>query len=187
MSEEQRSSVGRPAVFLDRDGTILVEKEYLSDSGEVEPLPGALDALERLRDAGYLLVVVTNQSGIARGYYGETEYAAVRARLDEILAERGIRLAATYHCPHHPDHTGPCDCRKPGVALFERAIEQLGIDPTRSWWVGDRLRDVEMAGRFGGNGILVRTGYGRAEEPTAPADVVVVDDLSAAAERAGRP
>jgi D-glycero-D-manno-heptose 1,7-bisphosphate phosphatase len=171
----------RPAVFLDRDGTILVEKNYLADPDEVELIPGAMDGLRRLRDAGFTLVVVTNQSGIARGLYDEADYHAVDARMRALLADADIAIAASYHCPHHPDFSGPCDCRKPGLELFQRAIRDLGLDPSRSWLVGDRLRDVEPARALGARGVLVRTGYGAEEASLAPAGLPVAYDLNAAA------
>ena len=111
------------------------------------------------------------------------EFEAVQRRLDALLRAHGVTLARTYYCPHHPRFTGECDCRKPGTALFRQAIEELGLDAARSWYVGDRLRDVAPAGLLGGSPILVRTGYGREEEADAPAGLAVVDDLAAAADR----
>lgn len=145
----------RPAAFLDRDGTLIRDAHYLRDPALVELLPGVPDQLRRLTAAGFALVVVTNQSGIARGLLTEADYAAVRARLDELLAAHGVRLEASYHCPHHPDHGGPCECRKPGTLLYRRAIRELRLDPTRGVWIGDRWRDVSPAGPLGGRGILV--------------------------------
>lgn len=174
---------GRPAVFLDRDGTVLVEKDYLSDPDQAELIPGAADALARLAEAGYALVLVTNQSGIARGLFTEREFQAVQSRLEALLRAHGVTLARTYYCPHHPRFTGPCDCRKPAPALFRRAIDELGLDAHASYFVGDRLRDVAAARLLGGTPILVRTGHGAEEEADAPESLVVVDDLAAAAER----
>ena len=175
-------NAARPAVFLDRDGTILVEKEYLADPAQVELVDGAADGLRRLRDAGYALVVVTNQSGIARGLYGEREYRAVDDRMRELLADEGVAIDAAYHCPHHPEFSGPCDCRKPAAGMFEQAIRELGLDPARSWLVGDRLRDLEPGPKIGARGvILVRTGYGADEEGGAAGDVRVAADLAEAA------
>lgn len=173
----------RAAAFLDRDGTILVEKNYLASPADVELIPEAAEALRRLQDAGYVLVVVSNQSGIARGLYGEAEYRAVDARMRELLRPHGVEIAASYHCPHHPDFTGECDCRKPAPGLFERAIRDLELDPARSWLIGDRLRDLAPAGALGARAILVRTGYGAAEAGRAPAEVAVVADLKEAALR----
>lgn len=159
-----RDGTLRPAVFLDRDGTLIQEKDYLADPDGVVLLPGAVEALRLLRDAGLALVVVTNQSGIARGFYGMEEYHAVARRLEELLEAQGIPLDATYFCPHHPDASGPCDCRKPSPGLFRAAARHLGLDLSRSYFVGDRIRDVLPALELGGTGILVRTGYGKEEE-----------------------
>lgn len=172
----------RPAVFLDRDGTIVAEAHYLRDPDRAVLVPGAAQALNALRAAGYAVIVVTNQSGIARGLYGEKEFSAVQARIEALLAAQGAHVDAVYHCPHHPDYTGPCECRKPGTLLFERAAREHGLDPARSWFVGDRLKDVEPALRLGGRGLLVRTGYGREHEAEA-GEFDVVDDIVGAAAR----
>jgi D-glycero-D-manno-heptose 1,7-bisphosphate phosphatase len=174
--------VPRRAVFLDRDGTLILERDYLADPAGVAFVPGAVEALRRLRDAGFVLVVVTNQSGIARGLYTEQDYRAVAGRIDALLAQSGVPLDATYHCPHHPDFTGPCDCRKPGTEMHGAAERDLEVNLARSYYVGDRVKDVAPALKLGGKGILVRTGYGREEEAAAPDGVAVVDDLAAAAD-----
>ena len=167
----------RPAVFLDRDGTIIEEVEYLSDPEGVALLPGAVEALTLLRDAGFALVVVTNQSGIARGLYGVDAYEAVAQRLDELLAAFGVTLDSTHFCPHHPDFSGDCFCRKPATGMYRAAAEELGIDSARSFFVGDRIRDLLPALELGGEGVLVRTGYGSEEEGALPEVFQVVDDL----------
>lgn len=174
----------RPAVFLDRDGTLIREADYLADPAGVELIPGVPDALRALRRAGYALVVVTNQSGIARGLYSDDDYRRVAARVDEVLAQERAPVDATYHCPHHPDHGGPCDCRKPSLGMHRRAAEALGLDLAASWYVGDKASDVLPALATGGRGILVRTGYGRHTETggEVPEGTAVVDDLSEAAE-----
>lgn len=175
---------GRPAVFLDRDGTLIEDRNYLRDPAEVRVLPGVAPALRRLNAAGRLAVVVTNQSGIARGLLTEADYEATAQRLDLLLAGEHARLDARYHCPHLPEITGPCACRKPGPLLYRRAAEDLGVDLARSWWVGDRLSDLEPAGRFGGQGALVLTGAGVSESrrPEA-ARWVAHPDLAAAVDR----
>jgi D,D-heptose 1,7-bisphosphate phosphatase len=160
----------RPAAFLDRDGTIMVERGFLADPAGVELIPGAAAGLRALRDAGYALVVVTNQSGIARGYFGVREFRAVQDRLEELLAAEGIRLDGVYLCPHHPDFGEPCDCRKPGTGLYRQAAAELGLDLARSLCIGDRLSDVQAAHPLGGTGILLRTGYGDAVAAGLPAD-----------------
>jgi D-glycero-D-manno-heptose 1,7-bisphosphate phosphatase len=145
----------RAAVFLDRDGTIIEDPGYVADPAAVRLLPGAASSIARLNRAGLPVIVVTNQSGIARGLLDEAAYAATARRLDELLAEAGARLDARYHCPHHPDFTGACECRKPGPLLYRRAAADHELDLARSWWVGDRLRDVLPAERFDGKGLLI--------------------------------
>lgn len=146
---------GVPAVFLDRDGTLIHDSGFLSDPAGVRLLPGAADAVAKLNRAGLPAIVVTNQSGIARGLLDEAAYDAVRRRLDALLETAGAHVHAHYHCPHHPDLTGPCECRKPGPLLYRRAAEAHGIDLAASWWIGDRIRDVVPAEHFGGSGVLV--------------------------------
>jgi D-glycero-D-manno-heptose 1,7-bisphosphate phosphatase len=175
--------VSRPAVFLDRDGTIIEERVYLSDPAGVEFVPGAIDGMHALAEAGFALVVVTNQAGIARGLYTVDDYHAVAARVTEILGEAGIVVDGTYFCPHHPDMTGPCACRKPGLGMYRQAIEALEVDVRRSFFIGDKLSDVAAAETLGGQGILVRTGYGAKMENDVSGDVWVMDDLAAAAAR----
>jgi D-glycero-D-manno-heptose 1,7-bisphosphate phosphatase len=173
---------GRAAVFLDRDGTVIEDAGYLADPAGVRLLPGSADGIARLNRAGLPVVVVTNQSGIARGRLSEADYLATEARLDALLAAAGARISAHYFCPHHPDVTGPCECRKPGTLLYRQAAERFGLELGASWWVGDRLRDIEAATTLGGRGILVRTGEGRHEAGLpAAASYDVVDDLAAAA------
>lgn len=145
----------RPAAFLDRDGTIIRDANYIRDPEAVELLPGAADAIRRLNERAVAVVVVTNQSGIARGTITPAEYDAVRGRLDALLAAKGARLDASYTCPHHPDITGPCQCRKPGLALYRKAIAELGLEVRASVFVGDRWRDVEPALVLGGLPILL--------------------------------
>lgn len=172
----------RPAVFLDRDGTVIVEESYLDDPDGVHLVPGAADAMRRLRGAGFVLVIVTNQSGIARGLYSLSDYEAVAARLEEVLQGLGVAPDATRFCPHHPDRSGPCGCRKPDTGMHRSAAEELGIDLQASYYVGDKRTDVLPARALGGQGILVRTGYGAEQEAEVGDDVWVVDDLAAAAD-----
>jgi histidinol-phosphate phosphatase family protein len=145
----------RPAAFLDRDGTIIRDANYVRDPKDVELLPGAADAIHRLNARDVAVVVVTNQSGIARGWLTADDYALVRARVEELLAAAGAHIDATYMCPHHPDIDGPCDCRKPGIALYSQAIAEHGLDPDQSLFVGDRWRDVAPAALLGGLGLLL--------------------------------
>lgn len=176
----------RRAVFLDRDGTIVADPGFLHKSEDVKLLPGAADGIHRLNAAGYLVVVVTNQSGIARGLYTVADYRAVEKRLGELLAAKGggggARIDVSYFCPHHPQAPEPCACRKPLTKLFLDAQAALGIDFTQSWWVGDRLSDVQPARTLGGKAILVATGQGNLHQGQARAmGVTVVADLSTAA------
>ena len=177
----------RRAAFLDRDGTIIVEKNYLADPDDVALIEGAVAGLRHLSDAGFKLVLVTNQSGIARGLYSEADFHAVQQRLEDLLVEQGVRFDAVYFCPHHPDFTGACDCRKPGVGLYRRAERNLKVDLADSVYIGDRLRDVEPAETLGGRGILVGTGYGLEEGKAAPDWVERAADLPDAARLAKKP
>ncbi|MFI5236033.1 MAG: D-glycero-alpha-D-manno-heptose-1,7-bisphosphate 7-phosphatase, partial [Gemmatimonadales bacterium] len=157
------------AVFLDRDGTIIEDTGYANDPAAVRLIPGAGEAVARINAAGFLAIVATNQSGIARGIITLAQYQAVEARTDELLAARGGRLDGHFFCPHHPDVDGPCECRKPGTKLYRDADAKFGIDFTRSWWIGDRMRDIEPAKTLGGRGILVLTGLGEQDEAAARA------------------
>lgn len=170
-----------PIVFLDRDGTIIVDSGYIRDPADVELLPGAAAAVARLNRAGIAVAVVTNQSGLARGYFDEPAYHAVAARVSELLAEGGAHLDATAFCPHAPEVTGPCDCRKPAAGNHRRLAMDLGRTVRGSWCIGDRLSDVEPARDLGGHGILVRTGEGRHHAETAVrSGFRVSEDLAAA-------
>jgi D-glycero-D-manno-heptose 1,7-bisphosphate phosphatase len=150
----------RRAVFLDRDGTLNVDREYVGKPQDVELAPNAAEGARMLADAGYVLVVVSNQSGIARGYFTEHEAAAVDARLAQLLAGRGVTIAASYRCPHLPDAPLPeyaiaCDCRKPSPGLILRAAAELSLDPNVSWAIGDRARDVAAGAAAGCRTIAV--------------------------------
>jgi len=174
----------RRAVFLDRDGTLIEDSGFLKDPADVRLLPGAAAAVGRLNAGGLATVVVTNQSGIARGLLSESDYRAIERRLDDLLAAAGARLDASFFCPHLPEISGPCDCRKPGVQLYQRAAADLDLDLGASWWIGDRIRDILPAEAFGGMGVLVRTGMGAAEaEAAAAAGFAVESDLAAAVDR----
>ena len=142
-------------MFFDRDGTLIDDVHYIARPELVRLRPGVARAVARVNAAGWAAVVVTNQSGIARGFLTEDDYARVQTRTDALLAEGGARIDASYHCPHLPEVTGPCDCRKPGVLLYRRAAADLGLAPDRSAFIGDRLRDVVPARTLGGLGILV--------------------------------
>jgi D-glycero-D-manno-heptose 1,7-bisphosphate phosphatase len=160
----------------------MAERAYLADPTGVTLVPGALAALADLKRAGFLLVTVTNQSGIARGLYTEEDYAAVADRLTEVLAAGGVVMDRTEYCKHHPEVTGPCACRKPGTGMHLRAAAELGVDPERSYYIGDKATDVVPALELGGQGILVRTGYGREQEASVPTGTWVAADLRSAAD-----
>lgn len=170
------------AVFLDRDGTLNVEKEYLSDPDKLVLFPGVIPALQRLRDAGYLLVVVTNQSGIGRGYYTEADMHRVNERLIQMLAGEDIVFARIYFAPEAPEQ--PSRGRKPSPQFLFDARDELGIDLGRSYMVGDKISDLECGWNAGvRRSILVRTGYGATTEQKQPAlanRATIVDDLAAA-------
>ena len=172
--------MGRAAAFLDRDGTIIAEKNYLAEPAAVELLEGSAAALRELAAAGYALVIVTNQSGIARGRISHAQSDAVQRRVEALLQAEDVHLDGVYVCPHHPEHGPPCDCRKPGLALYRRAAGDLDIDLAGSAFIGDKASDVEPALLLGGRGILVLTGQGRDARDVVPPDVAVVADLRAA-------
>lgn len=157
-------NAGRRAAFLDRDGTLIEDAHYLADRRAMRLVPGAADAVRRLNIAGVLAIVVTNQSSIALGLLSEAQYQETARHLEVLLAEQGARLDASYHCPHHPDVTGPCACRKPGTELYRRAAADLGIDLTRSLYVGDRHRDIAPGIEFGGFARLVPSADSPPEE-----------------------
>jgi D-glycero-D-manno-heptose 1,7-bisphosphate phosphatase len=147
----------------------------------VRLLPGAAPAIRTLNQQGWIVVVVTNQSGIARGLLTLEDYLGTERRVDELLALEHARLDAHYFCPHLPELSGPCDCRKPGTLLYRQAAERFGVDISRSWWVGDRVRDVLPAKTLGGTGILVLTGAGKDEANTASTQgFVTANDLDTA-------
>lgn len=172
----------RPIVFLDRDGTIIEDTGYVRDPGRVRLLPGAAGAIARLNTAGYPVVVVTNQSGIARGLLTEGEYAAVASRMATLLAGEGARIDFTAWCPHAPEIGGPCDCRKPATGGHRRAAASLGRSVAGAWCIGDRLTDLLPAHEFGGRGVLVQTGEGASHADQAHAEgFTVATNLAAAA------
>jgi D-glycero-D-manno-heptose 1,7-bisphosphate phosphatase len=168
----------RRFVVLDRDGTLIEEREYLSDPDRVRLLAGVAPALRELRQMGYGLVVITNQSGIGRGFFDRAQLQRVHQRLGELLQAEGVYLDALYVCPHAPEDG--CACRKPKLGLLQKAAEDLGFDMASSIVIGDKASDIEMGGLAGAVTFLVRTGYGAqvAGEVTAE---YVVDDLAGAA------
>lgn len=179
----------RPAVFLDRDGTIIADVGYLDAIDRIAFFPWTVDAIRMLNRAGFPVVVITNQSGIARGIFTESFVEETHRAISTRLEAGGAHVDAYYYCPHHPNGSvaafaSVCDCRKPGRALVDRAAADLGLDLVRSVMVGDRWLDVALGQAMGGRSILVRTGVGVGEEarpsPGVTADAIV-DNLAAAA------
>ncbi len=178
-------------MFLDRDGTVVREVGYLSRLEDLAVLPGAAAALKALGDAGYQRILVTNQSGVARGFFDLAFVDRVHRELRDRLRREGADLEGWYVCPHHPDWTGPCGCRKPATGLVDRAVAERGLDPARSWVVGDKRADMDLARNAGCRAGLVRTGYGRETERElfdrgTPPDAVA-DELAGLVEEILRP
>lgn len=151
-------SHARPAVFLDRDGLLIEHHDVLKDSNEVKLLPGVGEGLKALKDHNYLLIVVTNQPAMEEGIISKADLEVVHARLQELLIPYSVQINAFYTCPHRYQVEGQCACRKPGTALIEQAARDFPIDMTKSWMIGDRLRDIETGHRANLSTILVRTG-----------------------------
>jgi histidinol-phosphate phosphatase family protein len=143
------------ALFIDRDGTLIADAHYLSDASLVRLLPEAARAVQRANAASVPVIIVTNQSGIARGLITPAQYEATRDRTVALLAAEGAHITATYHCPHWEGVTGPCDCRKPGLGMYKQAARDHGLDLAQSAYIGDRWRDVQPAISTGGVGVLV--------------------------------
>ena len=148
--------MGRPAVFLDRDGTVIVDKVHLTDAGNVELLPGAAEAVRRLNEAGLFTVIISNQSVIARSMATSVMVEGAMDRVQELLVEQGARIDAFYYCPHHEDFSGPCECRKPKPGMLFDAIVEHDLDPERSYMVGDWWSDIGAGQAAGIPSILVR-------------------------------
>lgn len=169
----------RPFILLDRDGTLNVEKHYLSDPDQLELYPGTGAALRRLSALGYGLAVLTNQSGVGRGYFGLDAVEKVHERLREMLAAEGAAVDGFFICPHGPDEA--CDCRKPLPGLAHQAMAQFGFDPKQAVMIGDKAADIGVGQAIGAATILVRTGWGAdAEKAGDCAPDAVVDDLAGA-------
>jgi D-glycero-D-manno-heptose 1,7-bisphosphate phosphatase len=175
------------AVFLDKDGTLVEDVPYNVNPALIRLTPGAAEGLARLHQAGYLLVVVSNQSGVARGYFAESALAGVAERLAELFEQCGVELAGFYYCPHHPtgsvaEYATACACRKPQPGLILRAAQERAIDLDRSWLIGDILDDVEAGRRAGCRTVFLRSG-GESEWRLGPHRTpdFIVDDLAQAA------
>lgn len=176
---------GRPAVILDRDGTINEELGYIGSPEQIRLLPGAAAALRRLQTAGFCLVIVTNQSGVARGYFDEEALQRVNDHLLALLAAEGVQVSGLYYCPHHPTEGFPpyrqaCSCRKPGNGMVRRAAEEQGLDVSRSFVIGDHLSDVLLGRGVGAQAVLLLTGHGREEAAKVGQTAGAVPDCIAA-------
>ena len=167
----------KKAFFLDRDGVVNTEVDYLSDPEKVEIIPGVVEALREIHRHGYLAIVVTNQSGVARGMYEESDVHQVHERIQQMIAPE--KIDAFYYCPHHPECTGTCDCRKPLPGMLERAAIEYDIELTRSFMIGDRLSDLGAGRAANCAGVmLVKTGYGETVlAKGVPADTPIAADL----------
>lgn len=178
-----------PAVFLDRDGTLIEERGYLDRLDLIALLPGSAEAIRLLKQGGFAVVLVTNQAGVARGRFDEAFVQEAHRFLQARLGELGAPLDGYYYCPHHPagvvaSYRQACRCRKPAPGMVEQAVQDLDLDVARSFVVGDKWLDVELAAQAGARGLLVRTGYGAVAErtppPGIPVDAVVDTVLDAA-------
>ncbi len=177
----------RPAVFVDRDGTINEQMGYINHVSRFTFLPGTAEAIKLLNIHRFLVIVISNQSGVARGYFPIELVNEVHSRMKTMLEKEGAWVDAVYFCPHHPsgnvaEYRKACDCRKPATGMVRKAIDRFDIDLKSSYVIGDRLSDIEMAERLDLKGILVRTGYGRGEiEYLLPGStlrpVYIADDL----------
>jgi histidinol-phosphate phosphatase family protein len=161
---DSRLRLGSRAVFLDKDGTLIEDVPYNADPARIRLMPGAVAGLQALHAAGYRLVVISNQSGVARGYFAEEALAAVEGRLRVLLAEAGVPLVGFYYCPYHPAgsvaaYAVECDCRKPQPGLLVRAARAHGIELTASWFVGDILNDIEAGRAAGCRTVLLDNGH----------------------------
>lgn len=165
------------AVFLDRDGTLNVEKEYVYRYEDWEWIPGVVEGLRKLTDLGFRLVVVSNQSGVARGYYSADDVRILHDRVNKELEAVGISVAGFYFCPHGP--SDGCECRKPKPGMILRAQKDLGIDLSRSYMVGDKVIDVEAGKSAGVRPVLVGTGYGSTSKQHLPVNIPFMADLFA--------
>ena len=171
------SQLPRPAVFLDRDGTVNVEVHYLSEPRQLELLPTVAETISTLNAQGIAVVVVTNQAGVARGYFPEHRLDEIHQRLKQILAEQNAKIDGVYYCPHHPTaglgkYQKQCDCRKPMPGMLQQAARELNLDLSRSLMIGDRDSDLEAGANAGCLTALVRTGYG--EVTSAAIDLTAV-------------
>ncbi len=149
-----------PCLFLDRDGTVNEEKYFISNPDELELIPGSAESIARAHTLGMKVIIVSNQSGVARGFLTERDVDLVNKRLLDLLAAENTYIDGIYYCPHHPENGGICSCRKPDSGMFRQAEREHNVDLTRSIMVGDRMSDIEAGKRIGASTVLVLTGYG---------------------------
>jgi len=154
----------KKAIFLDRDGVINKEVSYLSNPNDFEFIEGSIEALKILKQKGFLIIIITNQAGIARGFFTEETLEAIHSKMIRILKQNNIELDDIYYCPHHPDFTGLCDCRKPNTGMLLKAQLEYNIDLTNSYIVGDTLNDIQTGKAARCKTVLVLTGYGKEEQ-----------------------
>jgi len=189
---QRKGQLTNRAVFIDRDGTVTEEVAYLNHPDKLRLIEGSAEGIRLINDIGLKVILVTNQSGVARGYFPEHMVKKVHDRLEELLKERGARLDALYYCPHHPSagetpYRTDCECRKPKTGMIDTSIKDLDIDVKHSYVIGDKLSDIAFARNAGAMGILVQTGYGQKElenlggRPGVEPDLIAKDLLEAAA------
>ena len=176
--------MSRIGIFLDRDGTINEEVEYLSSPNDLRLINGSADAIRLANQLGLLVCVITNQSGIARGILTEQQLDAIHDALRSMLAKHNAHVDAIYYCPHHPTlgdqaYRRDCDCRKPGTGMVTQAVQEFGIDTSRSFVIGDRMIDMQLGNTIRATSILVKTGYGATELSVSPTEKIdyIADNL----------
>lgn len=169
----------RPYIFVDRDGTLVEDRGYVHRVEDYHLLDGVVEGLRLLGDGGYRIAIVTNQSGIDRGYFTQAQFEGFQAHLCGDLAQHGVQIDASFFCPHLPD--AGCQCRKPATGLLERAVETLGADLARSWMIGDTPADMELAQRAGCKCVYVLSGHGASEKNQLPAEIRIAAGLLEAA------
>ena len=173
--------MGKRCVILDRDGTINKEQDYLSDPEELELLQGTIEGLKLLKELALSLIIVTNQSGIGRGYFDWNTATIINDKLCKMLEKEGVHIDGIYVCPHRPEDN--CLCRKPNPGLIDKAARELGFDPRKSYLIGDKACDIDLAKNVGAKSFLVRTGYGKLhEEDEHLKPDYIVDNVKQAAE-----
>jgi len=176
------SNTKQPAIFLDRDGTMIEEVDFLTSESDIDIYPFTVEALTILRELGYLLIVVSNQSGVARGYLTEQRVMEINEEIFRRLEEQGARPDFFFYCPHHPEaeneiYRVDCNCRKPKTGMIDTALQMVDIDLSKSFSIGDKLSDVSLAQNVGGRGILVLTGYGQLEEARIEPSGIIPDRI----------